>query len=130
MKFNVRCPAARLSPLPPQTTRSALRILSRMKIQTTAVCALGVSLLTATLAQAQKASLLVLSKKDHTLSIIDAATLEVVAKVPVGNDPHEVVASDDGRTAWVSNYGFGAFHTLAVVDLQNAKALPQIDLDR
>ena len=40
-----------------------------------------------------------------------------MARVPVGDDPHEVVASSDGHTAYVSNYGFGAFHTLAVVDL-------------
>jgi YVTN family beta-propeller protein len=74
------------------------------------------------------ASLLVLSKKDHTLSIVDPASLRVVAKVPVGNDPHEVIASADGTTAYVSNYGFGAFNTLAVVDLVEAKAEPSIDL--
>ncbi|WP_158749376.1 YncE family protein [Acidobacterium sp. S8] len=74
------------------------------------------------------ASLLVLSKQDHTLSIVDASNLQVVAKVPVGNDPHEVIASTDGTTAYVSNYGFGAFHTLAVVDLVAHQALPEIDL--
>ncbi len=74
------------------------------------------------------ASLLVLSKQDHTLSIVNASNLQVVAKVPVGNDPHEVIASSDGSTAYVSNYGFGAFHTLAVVDIVGHKALPAIDL--
>jgi len=73
-------------------------------------------------------SLLALSKQDHTLSIIDPVTLKVVATVPVGEDPHEVVASTDGRTAYVSNYGFGAFHTLAVIDLVNQKALQPIEL--
>jgi YVTN family beta-propeller protein len=73
-------------------------------------------------------SLLVLSKKDHTLSIVDAASLQVVAKVPVGNDPHEVIASTDGTTAYVSNYGFGSYNTLAVVDLVHGKALPSVDL--
>jgi len=73
-------------------------------------------------------SLLALSKRDHTLAIIDPATLQVVAKVPVGNDPHEVIASADGTTAYVSNYGFGSFNTLAVIDLVNQKALPSIDL--
>ena len=73
-------------------------------------------------------SLLVLSKQDHTLAIVDPGTLKAVARVPVGNDPHEVVASSDGTTAYVSNYGFGAFHTLAVVDLVAQKALPAIDL--
>ena len=73
-------------------------------------------------------SLLVLSKHDHTLSIVDPASLEVRARVPVGNDPHEVIASSDGSTAYVSNYGFGAYNTLAVVDLVARQALPAIDL--
>jgi YVTN family beta-propeller protein len=74
------------------------------------------------------ASLLVLSKQDHTLAIVDPASLGVIAKVPVGNDPHEVIASADGTTAYVSNYGFGAYNTLAVVDLVARKALPSVDL--
>jgi YVTN family beta-propeller protein len=74
------------------------------------------------------ASLLALSKQDHTLSIIDPVTLKIVATVPVGDDPHEVIASADGRTAYVSNYGFGAFHTLAVIDLVKQKALQPIEL--
>ncbi len=73
-------------------------------------------------------ALLVLSKQAHTLSIVDPATLKVVATAPVGDDPHEVIASADGRTAYVSNYGFGRFHTLAVIDLVHQKALPSIDL--
>ena len=73
-------------------------------------------------------ALLVLSKADRTLAIVDPSTLKVVAKVPVGNDPHEVIASSDGKTAYVSNYGSGAYNTLAVVDLVTQKALPSIDL--
>ena len=75
-----------------------------------------------------KESLVVLSKRNHTLSIVDPATLKVVAKAPIGEDPHEVVASADGKTAYVSIYGGGAFHTLSVVDLVGQKALPTIDL--
>jgi DNA-binding beta-propeller fold protein YncE len=74
------------------------------------------------------ASLLVLSKRDHNLAIVDPISLQIVAKVPVGNDPHEVIASTDGTTAYVSNYGFGAYNTLAVIDLVAHKALPSIDL--
>ena len=73
-------------------------------------------------------SLLALSKHDHTLAVVDPSTLKVLAKIPVGDDPHEVIASADGFKAYVSNYGFGAFHTLAVVDLLARKALPPIDL--
>jgi YVTN family beta-propeller protein len=75
-----------------------------------------------------KTALLILSKHDHTLAIVDPADLRVVARIPVGDDPHEVIASSDGHTAYVSNYGFGQFHTLAVIDLIGQEAEPQIDL--
>jgi YVTN family beta-propeller protein len=75
-----------------------------------------------------KEFLLALSKQDHALAIVDPGSLKVLAKIPVGNDPHEVIASTDGKTAYVSNYGGGAYNTLAVVDLVNQKALPAIDL--
>jgi len=75
-----------------------------------------------------KETLLALSKRDHTLAIVDPSTLKVLAKVPVGNDPHEVIASADGKTAYVSNYGGGAYNTLAVIDLVEQKPLPQVDL--
>jgi YVTN family beta-propeller protein len=70
----------------------------------------------------------VLSKGDHTLSIVDPSTLKVVARLPVGEDPHEVIASADGKFAYASNYGGGGYNTLAVLDLISQKALPSIDL--
>src|SRR5271168_2269134 len=75
-----------------------------------------------------KEALLILAKRDQTLAIVDPATLKVLKRVPVGNDPHEVIASSDGKTAYVSNYGFGAYNTLAVVVLVGQKALPAVDL--
>jgi YVTN family beta-propeller protein len=75
-----------------------------------------------------KETLLALSKRDHTLSIVDPTSLKVLAKVPVGNDPHEVIASADGKTAFVSNYGGGMYKSLALVDLTGQKALPPVDL--
>ena len=75
-----------------------------------------------------KEALLALSKQDHTLAIVDPSSLKVVARIPVGNDPHEVIASTDGKTAYVSNYGGGAYNTLAVIDLVGQKPLPAIDL--
>jgi YVTN family beta-propeller protein len=71
--------------------------------------------------------LLALSKADHTLSIVDPVTLKILARVPVGEDPHEVVAAPDGKTAYVAIYGGGAFHEINVIDLVNYKALPNID---
>jgi DNA-binding beta-propeller fold protein YncE len=55
-------------------------------------------------------------------------TLQVLARVPIGEDPHEVTVGPDGKTAYVSNYGEGTLHTLAVVDLVGQKPLPSIDL--
>lgn len=72
-------------------------------------------------------SLLALSKRNHTLAIVDPNTLQVIARAPVGPDPHEVIASSDGRTAYVSIYGGGRYHALSVIDLVGQKALPDID---
>lgn len=72
-------------------------------------------------------SLLALSKRNHTLAIVDPDTLQVLAREPVGPDPHEVIASADGRTAYVSIYGGGRYHELSVIDLVAQKALPDID---
>jgi YVTN family beta-propeller protein len=101
-----------------------------MRIEIGLVLVLG-SLVASPVLSAQStpaAALLALSKKDHTLAIVDPTSLQVIAKVPIGNDPHEVIASSDGKTAYVSNYGFGAYNTLAVVDLVGQKALPAVDL--
>jgi YVTN family beta-propeller protein len=73
-------------------------------------------------------SLLALSKTNQTLAIIDPATNKVIARMPSGPDPHEVEASSDGRFAYISNYGGGAYNTIGVIDLVAQKALPSIDL--
>jgi YVTN family beta-propeller protein len=86
---------------------------------------LALTLSTAALSQT---TLLALSKHDHTLSVIDPTTLKILYTLPVGPDPHEVIASTDGTTAYVSNYGGGAFHTLAVLDLIHHTARASIDL--
>ena len=75
-------------------------------------------------------ALLVLSKGDTSLAIVHPVTMTVVGRAFAGQDPHEVIASADGRTAFISNYGgFGAgFHTLSRVDLVTQQPLPAIDL--
>ena len=71
--------------------------------------------------------LLALSKRDRTLALVDPTTLRILARVPVGADPHEVIASADGRTAYVSIYGGGLYHTLSVVDLVARAPLPPVE---
>jgi len=79
-------------------------------------------------AETPSPALLVLSKGDLTLSIVDPATLQVVGRAPSGPDPHEVIASTDGKVAYISNYGGGSFNTITVVDLIRQKPMPVIDL--
>jgi YVTN family beta-propeller protein len=88
------------------------------------------TLLCAPLGSAQatpRRSLLALSKRNHTLAIVDPETLQVIARAPVGPDPHEVIASAEGKTAYVSIYGGGRYHALSVIDLVGQKALADID---
>src|SRR5690348_12835383 len=74
--------------------------------------------------------ILALNKGDNTLAVVDATTLEIKGKVPSGPDPHEVIASADGHTAYISNYqqGNGAASTLTVVDIAGLRNLPVVDL--
>src|ERR1700722_11604968 len=74
-----------------------------------------------------KRSLLALSKTDHTLAIIDPASLKIVARIPVGIDPHEVIASSDGKTAYVTIYGGGSLHELDILDLVAQKPIFSLD---
>jgi len=89
---------------------------------------LVISIDASTIAQPTKQSyLLALSKGDHTLAIVNSSTLKVMAKIPVGPDPHEVVASSDGKMAYVANTGGGKSYEINVIDLVAQKALPNID---
>ena len=72
-------------------------------------------------------SLLALSKADHTLAIVNPATFKVIARIPVGSDPHEVIASSDGKIAYVTIYGGGSLHELNVIDLVAQKPLTNVD---
>ena len=78
-------------------------------------------------------ALLIVEKQEHRLAIADPATNKVVATVPCGLDPHEVVVSDDGKTAYVSNFAPWVVEekpgrTITVIDLVAQKQVRQIDL--
>ena len=82
------------------------------------------------MAQDAPSLLLAINKGDLTMAIVDATTLRILGKVPTGPDPHEVIASADGRRAYITNYngGNGFANTLSVADLEARRALPPIDL--
>jgi YVTN family beta-propeller protein len=74
-----------------------------------------------------KTALLATSKGNHTLAIVDPISDHVIARMPIGPDPHEVIASTDGRTAYVSNMGNSSLHRIDVLDLIGQRALEPID---
>jgi YVTN family beta-propeller protein len=81
-------------------------------------------------AQTPSGMLLVLEKKGTQLDMIDPASLKVIARANAGTDPHEVIASADGKRAYISNYGGSrsTLHTISVADLVTHQPLPPIDL--
>ena len=96
-------------------------------------------LLSATLLTAQSAPhhgplLLVANQKDHTLSLIDPATNQQIAAVDVGGvTGHEVIASPDGKLAFVPIYGSSGVgkagtdgQSIAVIDLASQKIIHTI----
>ncbi|HEY1340724.1 MAG TPA: YncE family protein, partial [Bryobacteraceae bacterium] len=86
---------------------------------------LAVFALGATLSAAQ---LLVLNKEGN-LAIVDPSSGKVVGRVPVGESPHEVAASSDGKLAFVSNYGSQTpGSTVSIIDLPARKELRRLDL--
>lgn len=80
-------------------------------------------------AETPSPALLVLNKEDNALAIVDPATRTVVARIPVGESPHEVTASSDGKLAFVSNYGSRQpGQTISVIDLVAQKEIHRVDL--
>ena len=76
------------------------------------------------------ARLLVLNKEDATLSIIDPESGATAGTVQVGQGPHELVTSADGKIAFASNYGTGPApgHTISMIDVAARKELRRIDV--
>jgi DNA-binding beta-propeller fold protein YncE len=67
--------------------------------------------------------------KEGTLAIVNPATKQVVAKVRVGESPHETAATADGKYAFVSNYGGSTpGSTISVIDLAAQKEIHRVDL--
>lgn len=73
--------------------------------------------------------LAVLNKGGSNLAILDAATMKVLSNVPVGDSPHEVTISADGKTAYVSNYGANKpGNSISIIDLATRKETKRVDL--
>ena len=80
-------------------------------------------------AQAQvSGTLIVTNKQPSTATIIDVASNRILATLPTGPGPHEVVLSSDGRLAVITDYGAAPRKTLTVIDLPGRRVARTIDL--
>jgi len=103
-----------------------------------AVTAGGSSRMTNASATPSGGLLLVANKGDHTLGIIDpVAGRQVAAVEESGVTGHEVIASPDGRTAYVPIYGNSGVgrpgtdgQTMDVIDIASRKRVATIDFGR
>lgn len=79
---------------------------------------------------AMSSVLLILNKIENTLAIVDPVTLQVLGKVPTGEGPHEVVASADGRIAYVANYGTQqkVGNSISIIDIAARKEIKRLEL--
>lgn len=86
-------------------------------------------------AYAQDANLLVAQKGDASLAIVDPSAGKVLAAVPEGGiTGHEVIASADGRLAYVPIYGNSGVgrpgtdgHELVVIDLASHRVVGHVN---
>jgi YVTN family beta-propeller protein len=106
----------------PMNTKKALASLA-------AVLACGLNGAAVMTAQTASPALIVLNKEEGTLVIVDPDAMKVVGRVPTGEAPHEVTVSDDGKLAFVGNYGAQTpGRTISVIDLVAQKELRRVDL--
>jgi len=68
------------------------------------------------------ARLLVLLRNASALAIVDPASGNVLGRVPVGRDPHEVAVTPDGRMAFVASPSEG----ISVIDVPAMKELRRV----
>jgi DNA-binding beta-propeller fold protein YncE len=75
-------------------------------------------------------TIIVTNKAPATATLVDAASGALLATLPTGNGPHEIVTSRDGRTAVVTDYGTGPApgSTLTVIDVPGLKVTRTISL--
>ena len=60
-----------------------------------------------------------------TVSVVDIATQNVVATLPVGNDPDGVAATPDGSRVYVANF---LSDNVSVIDTSNNTVIATIDV--
>lgn len=76
-----------------------------------------------------RGTLIVTNKSPNTATLVDVASGRVLATLPTGNGPHEVVTSRNGAMAVVTDYGAQVpGSSLTVIDVARAAVARTIDL--
>lgn len=73
-------------------------------------------------------TLVVTNKTPSTASIIDVGSGTLLATLPTGQGPHEVILTSDGSTAVVTDYSGQPGRTLTVIDVPGMRVVRTIDL--
>lgn len=73
-------------------------------------------------------TLVITNKSPSTATIIDVGSGRILATLPTGEGPHEVILSSDGGTAVVTDYSGRPGKTLTVIDVARQKVVRTIDL--
>ncbi|CAE7162114.1 unnamed protein product [Symbiodinium microadriaticum] len=73
-----------------------------------------------------QSTLIVLNKSGHDASFIDLASGEIIATLPTGRGPHELIVTSDGRWAIGTDYSGG--NSLTVFDVTELEVERTIDL--
>jgi YVTN family beta-propeller protein len=105
-------------------------VIAKTRVLLMAVCLSGAGLVSqSATAQTTGGALLVLNKDENALAIVDPETGKTVGRVPTGEGPHEIVASSDGKFAFVTNYGEReGGTTLSMIDLAAQKETRRVAL--
>jgi DNA-binding beta-propeller fold protein YncE len=80
--------------------------------------------------QGLRGTLITLNKSGHDANFIDLGSGEILATLPTGRGPHELVVSDDGRWAIGTDYSGGSLTVFDVEELLVARTISLHDYPR
>jgi len=105
------------------------RTIKRMSFLSLLFCTLLLGSSRSASAQTAKPVLAALNKAENTLALIDPVSMKLITKIAIGDGPHEVVISTDGKTAFVANYGAQTpGNSISVIDIATAKETRRVDV--
>lgn len=71
-------------------------------------------------------TIIVLNKSGNDASVIDLGSGQLLATIAIGQGPHELLTTSDGRWAVATNYSGG--NSLSIIDVENLLVARTIDL--